>query len=453
MPILLLLLFAGLSEAQPSAGLTVRQTVDAAVGAYPSIRVTEEQANAASAAIRLARTAYLPRVDSLAQINRATHNNVFGLLLPQSVLPSISGPALPNASAGSVWGSAVGMMVSWEPFDFGLRKASVAAAEAAHERSLAATERARFEVSVSAADAFLTLAAAEETVRAARAAVTRATQLLQSTAALTDAGLRPGLDKSRAAAELAAARTQLAQAEQAVASARAGVARFTGAAPAEVALNPGRILASLPPPLSSGPEVSTNPAAREQDAAVRAAQAQLRATESSYAPRFQLQGGAFARGTGADLAGNSLGGANGLAPSVGNYAAGLTVTFPVLDAPAVHARESAQASTVRAEQARYRQLTTDLTAQANAARAAFDGATRVAANTPEQVTFAKAAVEQASARYQAGLAPIVDVADAQRLLAQAEIDDALARLSVWRALLAWQAALGDIRPFLDQASQ
>jgi outer membrane protein TolC len=199
--------------------------------------------------------------------------------------------------------------------------------------------------------------------------------------------------------------------------------------------------------------VSTNPAAREQDAAVRAAQAQLRATESSYAPRFQLQGGAFARGTGADLAGNSLGGANGLAPSVGNYAAGLTVTFPVLDAPAVHARESAQASTVRAEQARYRQLTTDLTAQANAARAAFDGATRVAANTPEQVTFAKAAVEQASARYQAGLAPIVDVADAQRLLAQAEIDDALARLSVWRALLAWQAALGDIRPFLDQASQ
>jgi outer membrane protein TolC len=47
----------------------------------------------------------------------------------------------------------------------------------------------------------------------------------------------------------------------------------------------------------------------------------------------------------------------------------------------------------------------------------------------------------------------VDVADAQRLLAQAEIDDALARLSVWRALLAWQAALGDIRPFLDQASQ
>jgi outer membrane protein TolC len=58
------------------------------------------------------------------------------------------------------------------------------------------------------------------------------------------------------------------------------------------------------------------------------------------------------------------------------------------------------------------------------------------------------ATQQATARYQAGLGTIVEVADAQRLLTQSEIDDALARLGVWRAMLSTAAAAGDIQPFL-----
>jgi hypothetical protein len=45
------------------------------------------------------------------------------------------------------------------------------------------------------------------------------------------------------------------------------------------------------------------------------------------------------------------------------------------------------------------------------------------------------------------------VAEAQRLLAQAEIDDSLAKLAVWRALLQIQIAEGDISSFLSQASR
>jgi outer membrane protein TolC len=56
-------------------------------------------------------------------------------------------------------------------------------------------------------------------------------------------------------------------------------------------------------------------------------------------------------------------------------------------------------------------------------------------------------------RYQSGLAPIDDVAQAQRLLVQAQIDDALARLNVWRALLEIATARGDLQPFLAEASQ
>jgi outer membrane protein len=45
----------------------------------------------------------------------------------------------------------------------------------------------------------------------------------------------------------------------------------------------------------------------------------------------------------------------------------------------------------------------------------------------------------------------VEVAEAQRLRTQAEIDDALARLSVWRALLTVAEAQGDIGGFLQLA--
>src|SRR5438093_12515922 len=93
--------------------LTIPPAVENAIKNYPSITVSQEQINSASAGIDLARTAYLPRVDTLVQVNRATRNNVFGLLLPQGVIPSISGPVIGSNNFGTVWSSAVGGLVIW----------------------------------------------------------------------------------------------------------------------------------------------------------------------------------------------------------------------------------------------------------------------------------------------------------------------------------------------------
>ena len=46
-------------------------------------------------------------------------------------------------------------------------------------------------------------------------------------------------------------------------------------------------------------------------------------------PDRYRQGAAYARGSGAEVSGPILGGANGLAPTTQNYALGLTVQFPV----------------------------------------------------------------------------------------------------------------------------
>jgi outer membrane protein len=440
-------------QAAPPSGLTITQAVEGALRNYPSVRVSQEQINAAAAGIQLARTAYLPRIDMLAQANRATRNNVFGLLLPQSTIPSISGPVLGTNNLGTAWGSAVGALVTWEPFDFGFRKASVTAATAAQARQEAALKRTQYEVTVAAADAYVTMIAAQETVRAAQAGVDRAEVLSRTIGALVNAQLRPGADASRAQAEFAAARTQLIQAQQAVELARANLSQFVGLEPGQIVVSAPKLLQLPPQPALAPVNTAANPLSVEQNAVVEQLKAQLRILERSYFPHFYLQGAAYARGTGAEVNGTNLGGLNGLAPTTQNYALGFTVTFPVMDRASIRAREAEQSAAIRAETARYQQIATDLKARWNAAVATLGGARNIAANTPIQVAAARAATEQATSRYQAGLGNIDEVAEAQRLLAQSEIDDALARLGVWRALLGIATAAGDLQPFLAEANQ
>jgi len=453
---LALLAICGLLPAQqPStpARLTLSQAVEAASKNYPSIRVSQEQMNAAAEGIRLARTAYLPRLDALAQVNRATRNNILGLLLPQIVIPSMSGPVLGTNNTGTAFGSALGALATWEPFDFGLRQANVAAAESSKAQAEATLKRSQFEVAATTLDSYLTLAASQEVVRAAQAGVERAQTVARTTDALTNAQLRPGADSSRAQAELAAARTQLIQSRQAVEVARATLSQFVGLQPDQILISAPGLLQLPAPQTPSQTDFSSNPIAAEQNATVEQARAQLRALERSYFPKFSLQAAVYARGTGAEVDGSRLGGLNGLAPTVQDFALGFSVAFPVLDLPATRAREAAQSATIRAQAARSEQIVTELRARWNVALAQLRGAREVAENTPLQVSAARAAMQQSSARYQSGLGNIDEVAEAQRLLTQAEIDDGLSHLAVWRALLGLAAAAGDLQPFVTEASK
>ena len=85
---------------------TLDAALQYAVDHYPTVRAALEQVNVSVAGVSVAKAGYLPRLDSLWQSNRATANNIFGQVFPQSVIPGMSGPVLPSASSQSVWGSA-----------------------------------------------------------------------------------------------------------------------------------------------------------------------------------------------------------------------------------------------------------------------------------------------------------------------------------------------------------
>lgn len=454
--LLLLALLVAASAQQTS--LTINDAVQQSVAKYPAVRGSLEQVAAAAAGINLARTSYLPRADFLGQVNRSTHNNVFGLLLPQSVIPTISGPVLGTNSLNNVWGTATGALVSWEPFDFGLRGANVAAAQANRDRAQAEVGVTKLQVATAAADAFLTIEAAQQTVVAAQAGVDRAKTLNNVIETLVKNELRPGADASRTKAELALAQTQLIQAEQAVDIGRAALARFLGATPDGISLQAGPLLQTPPeedPTSVATTSVATtrHPLAVVQSAVVDEVRARERALDRSYYPRFNLQAAGYARGTGVQPDGTTGGPVSGLGPNTQNWALGFSVYFPAFDIFSIREKKSIEAANERAQSARYSQVVQDLNADVARARAILNGSRRVAQNTPIQLEAAQATERQATARYKAGLGNIAEVAEAQRLLTQAEIDDSLARLGVWRALLGVAAAQGDLTGFLAQAGR
>jgi len=441
-----------LAQESPQPPLNLNTAVEQALSTYPAVRVVQAQSQAASAGVDLALTAYLPRADLIWQQNRATRNNISGLLLPQSTIPPITGPVFDRTTRQSAWGSAGGLLLSWEPFDFGLRKANVNLALAQTNQAQASETVTRLDVSAAAADAFLTLLANEQTVRAAQANVERMEIFAKAVHTLVDNQLRPGVDASRANAELASARNQSIQAQQSAELARADLAETIGQGGAPVTIDPGPLLALPPAPPSPPINLAAHPLALAQTAAIETVRARETVLGRSWYPRFDWQTAVFGRGTGARLDGTFDNG-RGFYPNTFNWATGLTITFSAFDIFGLRARSKAEASNAQAEQARYDQVIQALATQDARARTLIDSARRIAENTPIQLTAAQETSTRANTRYEFGLANITEVAEAYRLLAQAEIDDAVARLAVWRALLAAAKLQGDLKPFLEQVAK
>jgi outer membrane protein len=439
----------GQSRADAKKILTLEEAVDFALKNYPAVRAALERVTAAQASVGLARTNYLPRADMVWQTNRATDNNITGLLIPQSVIAPITGPVPLSPSNRSAWGSAAGLLFSWEPVDFGYRGAKVDAARAVRNRAAAEASVTHLDVAVATVNAYLTVLAAEQTVHAAEADVERRETFHKAVRVLVDNQLRAGADGSRADAEWARAKVNLARAQQQEQVSRAALADILGMPDTSMEVQGGSLVG--PPPSAASPTtpIADHPLAEAQHARVEEALSQVHVLERAYYPKFYFQSAVFGRGSGVDPAGNFLGGTNGLGLDRSNWATGVTVTFPVFDIFAIRSRKAVEAANQHAEAARYDQTLQDLTGQFRKAQASLEGARHVAENTPLELEAARTTENQERARYQAGLATLVDVSDAQSLLVQAESDDALARLAVWQNLASVAASQGDLQPFLQ----
>jgi outer membrane protein len=446
-------LFPSFSHAQTNASATkilkLEDALNYALTHYPAVRASLEQVTAAHSGVSLARTQYLPQLSGVYQVSRATQNQVPGIWLPTPITPTVEGPIGPSTDQ-SYWGSQAAALFSWEPFDFGLRSAKVGQARTAEDRSRADLALTQLQVASAVGNYFLFAVANQQAVQAADATVERWQIFDKSAHVLVDNQLRPGADASRADAELARAKIRLYQAQQAQHEALDTLASLIGAAGTELQLD-GTSLLTLPQTaaLAEAP-ASDHPLAHDQMAAVRQIQAQEKILQHSDYPRFLLQGEGLARGSAVPNNGSYIGNWNGAAPARGNWIAGVTILFPdVFSFKARSAQEQIAKADERSQLAHYDQTIQDLTGQARAARDRLQSAELIAQQTPTELAAAQQTETQSRARYQSGLATVVEVAEAENLLAQAEMDDAVARLTVWRGLFGVAYAQGDLQKFLQ----
>jgi outer membrane protein len=363
--------------------LTLVQVILAANANYPAIKAAQAQQRAAHEAIGVAKTAYLPRTDILWQTDRATANNVLGLILPQATVPSVTGSVLPADVTRSAWNSTGGALVSWQPFDFGARGAKV---EAARQAAMLT----QLQISANAGSVFFDLAAAKKLVTVAQANVHRYESFDKAVHVLVDNTLRPGADASQADALLAIAGNQLIQAETQVAVKRAALAEYVQTKNGQAEVDASSLLAVPPAADLAVSTATSHPLVQQQHALGLQQEAQKKAIDRSYAPVFSTSGVVFGRGAGTSSTGQFPGGTAGLAPDTLNWAAGVQVTFAAFDFFTVRDQRRVQQANVQVEQARFEQAVSDVTAAMQQAQATLSGARKLAANAPIELTAAQA---------------------------------------------------------------
>ncbi|MCU1283099.1 MAG: hypothetical protein JWM53_6645 [bacterium] len=436
------------AEERPAAPLTLDQAVEFALAHHPALQVETATEEARRAQVSVARSGYLPSVNLALEINGGTGNVLRGSLIPMAGIPAVSGPPTGRSFSDASLGTVIGIGASWDALGLIDKMAIVDAALAEQVQAHAAVDVRRIAVAFGAAEQFLDVVTRAETVRAARATVDRARIFDTIVEALTKQELRPGADASRAQAELALAATQLIRAEQAEAVSRTELARALGIAGERVDIAVGNLLTA---PVGAQPAAAIkHPLVREAEAAVRSAQGRKRAVELSYLPRLDLFASVWVRGSGLNSGTLAPSPGAGILPDTPNWLTGLCLTWPALELVTVRARARVEAAQVKVADARKREITQAVISQIDGARVILEAARREAANTPIALVAARSTEAQATARYRAGLATVVEVAEAQRLLAQAEIDDAVARLGVRRAELLLARSIGDLGPFVDE---
>ncbi len=429
---------------------TLEQAVADALANHPRLRASAAEESASEARVDEAKTGRLPDVGVSAQLNRSTGNTVPGTFFSAAGFVPISGPTRGKSLDEGVWQTGASLWATWDVLSLARQAAAVDVAIAGRSEAAAATSARRLDIAYRAADAYVVLLEAQEAVRAARVNVERARVLVGMTKPLVDQALRPGADQARAEAELASAQTTLARAEQSQEVRAAQLAEAVGNTALHVTAAPSGLLGPVDGIAARASASPTAPSTLHPDivqsnAAVTRATEATRLVDVEFLPRLDLVAALWTRGSGYFQSP-----ASGLVPDIANWAAGATLTWSFLDIPTIRARARVASATRDLAVARRDETVLSIAGQLATSTAVLRGALAVARQTPATLAAARTAEQQATARFKTGLAPVVDVADADRVLSQAEIDDAVARLEVRRALLLLARASGDLQPFFMQ---
>jgi outer membrane protein len=426
------------AEEQPAVRtMTLPDALAYARAHEPSLRAALARVAAAGADTRVARAQWQPSFGATAQAFEGTTNNTTGEYVgaPKVDLPRIGGTKtddLAHWSPSTSTLAAVGG--TQEVFDFGRIAAQAAVADAAHdgERHRADAERLRVDLLVR--EGFYGVQGAHAVETAARDAFSRARVHRDMAAASVKSGLHAPIELTRAEADLARFDVGARRAAGGVRSAETVFAAAVGVDDALLdAAGPAEATA-LPPRVDEAVRraVEREPVLQEARARIAGADDAARAIGAELRPDLVLTGTFSGRIGTATPSGGPVDDRYGPLPTVPNWDVGLVLRWPLWDA-VVSARRDAAASRAEVARADLATLSRQEVAVVQSAYVDLEIAQDTLGSLGHAVDAAVANGAQADARFRAGLGTSLELADAEALRTDAEIQLAVGRFDVLRA--------------------
>jgi outer membrane protein len=410
----------------------------------PSLQAALERVRAAQADAQIPRARWRPGVGVLAELFEGTANNSTASYLgvPEVPLPRIGGtPVRDRGDWTPAASSLVGAALTQELFDFGRIAAQSAAADAAVTSERYRAEAERLAIRLVVKESYFAVQGAKAVLRAARDAYERTRVHRDLAAAGVKSGLYAPIELTRAEADLARFAVNRSRAEGGLASAEVVLAAAVGVP--DRMLDAEEPLASIPslPPLAQAITESSarDPVLLESRGRLAAQQALARAIAAETRPELLLSGTLSGRAGGATPSSGPLADGAGFLPEVANWDLGLILRWPIVD-PTTAARAKAAAARAQAIEHDVAAVTQSEVAAIQRAYVETQVATLALTGLQRSVDAAQVNYAQAEARWKAGLGTALELADAEYLRTDAEIQLAGGRFDLARA----RAVLGKL---------
>ena len=429
--------------------MSLREALDYARTHQPQIRSALAELAARRSEARVPRAAWFPQIGATAQLLIGTTNNTTAsyLNVAETDLPRIGST---RATGTTSWtpspSTLAAVTVDQEVYDFGRIAAQAAVADAYAEIAGANAETIGLEIQLSVEESYHGVLAAKEVMHATEDAYKRALAHRDYAQAGTRSGMRPPIELTRAQADVAQLEVRRVRAETGLQAARAALAASIGASWLEVDAREPEAGESNTIAFDEALRLATtrNPVIAAALSRVKAQHSATRAIARELAPNLFASGTLSLRAGGAVPSSGDTPYGNGWLPDVGNWHLGLVLQWNIFDMT-VLARRSASKSREEAALADLEVARTAVTLAAERAYLDLDAAQKTLPGLDETVKAAQANQAQADARFRAGLGNTVELADAEALLTNAQLELAMGHFNVARARAALGRVIGEKR--------
>lgn len=425
--------------------MTLADALAYAQAHQPAVVAAKARIAAAKEDAKIPAAQWLPTLGLAAEIVGSTTNNTTATPLSTGGaldLPRIGGTKSTTDGTFDLKpqpSSLLGVGVAQELFDFGRIGAQTAALEASvdveKEHAKLTENDAGYQVKI----AYYAVQAAHAVVKAAEGAYARAQAHRDLVKAAVDSQLRSPIDLTRAEADLMRFDVSRTRAKGALAAAQTHLAQVVGVS--DAALDAREDAAPAAAPVTAAEALrateTSDPVILESAARVKEQEARTDAIRTETRPNLWLTGSFTGRAGGANPSSGDVPTGQGWLPVVPNWDVGVVLSWRVFDG-VTSARVNAS---VAREEVRRAELDQAKQVEIAGVRSALV-ADRVARDTLPALARARAAAEanyaQAEARFKQGLGTLVELADAEALRTEAEINEAVGRFEAARA----RAAIG-----------